>query len=125
MKFRMNALHYALLAIVILLIVYYGTNLLREGNDDCTKYCPIINTNQASSKRSELLKCSGGQQNYYDYWKKTCKPKTKEWSRPSDPETYCKKYCKPWNDHNYNPPHEMLNNMKNHKCSGPLMLKIC
>ena len=39
MKFRMNALHYALVAIVILLIVYYGTNVLREGKDDCTKYC--------------------------------------------------------------------------------------
>ena len=122
MKFRMNALHYALLAIVILLIVYYGTNLLREGNDDCTQYCQVINTNQALSKRKELLKCSGGQENYYHYWKNLCKPQTKEWS---DPETVCKQYCKHFNKRSWKPSDIIRKKMIKQKCTGPLLEEIC
>ena len=77
-KFRMNALHYALLAIVILLIVYYGTNLLREGNYDCKQYCDKINKPAPTKLRQQLLNCSGGRTNYYDYWRKTCPKQTKE-----------------------------------------------
>ena len=32
MKFRMDALHYALLAVVVLLVVYCGASFLREGS---------------------------------------------------------------------------------------------
>ena len=38
MKFRMDSLHYALLAIIVLLAVYYATRFFREGTNDLTAF---------------------------------------------------------------------------------------
>ena len=50
MKFRMDALHYALLAVVVLLVVYCGASFLREG-----MYVPRTTFSRLAPPQSDII----------------------------------------------------------------------
>ena len=56
MKFRMDSLHYALLAVVVLLAVYVLRPLKKEGKRNYPKWC-IDNLNL--SQQQEYVACKG------------------------------------------------------------------
>ena len=49
MKFRMDALHYALLAVVVLLVVYCGASFFREGLCTGAK-CKVTNAEEQQAR---------------------------------------------------------------------------
>ena len=49
MKFRMDALHYALLAVVVLLVVYCGASFFREGLCSGAR-CKVTNAQERKAR---------------------------------------------------------------------------